>query len=493
MFNLDEFIKGLKKDRLNTTLSIFPEIEVDKIAKDLSLEKKGRDRGIKNLPEPNSNPFDVVEYEIINEMNRVRIIGLTRYNENKEVYARRIRESKGNISQLKTLAEKALTDYQKSIVDYYSHLSNYRTHVMERYRERYTFIIDNNLRRTPYDHNGFFLSSALALILIVLESGMNGYFFSTTNTLGLLGGATFALLISLVNVGMSLALGWFARNCNHIKIPRKILGYATVITFIFILIIFNLGVAHFRDAASTLPWNEAVTKAIVTFKTDILDITNAESWLLLMVGCLFGFLAFWKGYASDDPYPDYRRVNDRWERARDEYTQETAEARQNLENLRDETIVKLETSGDILTANINEAMEIVFAESSLSSQVGYFMNTVDISVNYLLSIYRDANLVTRTDKAPEYFRDKYDFSNNALQDICPTTPEREAVKKEIESIDDLVKSTVEKIFNEYRSGIIRYQSIEELESYATVFPAPILLFNRSTNPQGIYMGESSEA
>ncbi|MCG6941132.1 MAG: hypothetical protein LJE69_07770 [Thiohalocapsa sp.] len=473
MSKLKQFIASLKPDRLIPSTSVFPEIDAEKLAADLNVVQLGRERGTAELPASDDDTLDPVEAKVVAEVNRLRVMGLNRFEEHMETYARRLREASNSKAELRTLAETTVTDYQTSVAIHHNALANHRQRVMERHVERQWFIADNRLRRTAYDRNSLTFSLGLAGFLVLVEAAMNGYFFSASNTLGLLGGMSVAVIISIVNVGFSLSAGYLARNVNHVRWPRKLAGWLVVLLIIAAALVFNVAVAHFRDAAGTLPWDAAVLRAIETFRADPTALRSFESWLLLCVGLLVCLLAFWKGYAISDPYPDYGRVQHRWELAREDYAESAEGALRDLEDLRNAAADDLEEARRTLTSNISEAIDILYARAGLAKQLDAFLDHAQLVVDQLLAEYRSANRAARqSTTAPAHFNRPHVFKATAQANAIPL-PERDAAEAEIAAINDIVENTIGKIFDEYKAAVRRYESIDVLERNATTLPASL--------------------
>lgn len=460
-----KLIDSLKPDRLTSTGSVFPEVEARDIATDLRLEERGRERGIQDLPGTDDKLLDSVESDVIAELGRLRMAGFNRLEEHMETYARRLREASNSKASLLTIAGMAVTDYKKSVSTWGNTISNPRERVIDRYSERSRFLKENGIWRTAHARRRLWISFSLVSMLVLIESVMNGYFFSSSNVLGLLGGISVAIVISIINVAFSMIFGYVSRNVNHIRWMRKFIGIIAIVSALLFSLSFNLSVAHFRDAAAILSWQDAVTAAILNFTAAPFALTSFESWLLLGIGILISVGAFWKGYLQDDPYPGYGHVQYRLEDARDDYAETIHDAVLDLENLRDDAIEDLEEARTTLASSLNEAVDIVYARMGLSNQLGVFLDHTEQVTNQLFAIYRDANRSKRKSPSPHHFNEPYAFPTFQRMAIT-NEPEQTAVEREIVEINAIVDKTVKDIFQRYEKAISSYKSIDELERLA---------------------------
>ena len=481
MSKIKDFLEKFRPERLVSTVSIFPEIDSNKIASDLNVIEKGNQRGIENLPKTDDESLDPVESEIVEEINRLRAMGINRFEEHMETYARRLREVGNSKAELRTLAETAITDYQTSIAIHREALANHRERVMGRFLELKWFIADNGLRRTAHDRKNIFFTCSLILFMVLIESVMNGYFFAAGHEYGLIGGTMFAIIISVINVGFSLVAGIYSHYVNHIKAHKKIFGIAVILSIVAGGIIFNLFVAHFRDSISRSQgdWRQALAYGVETFSSNMFLLGNIETWLLFLVGMLICIIAFWKGYTFFDPYPDYDRIYHRWESARDQYAHGVESARRALEDLRDAATLDLQDARNMLTSSIYEAMDVIYARAGLERQLSMFMEQAELAVNTLLSKYRDANRQKRTTNPPSHFNNKYSFNATNIPEVT-SLPPREGAEKEIESINSIVEDTITKIFGRYEEAISSYETIEDLEIKAISLPSSAVLNESAT-------------
>lgn len=462
METLRKFIEKLRPDRLISTGSVFPEILADKIAADISVEKIAREEGMCNEPPTESTVLSVTEHKIVSEVQRLRMDGFNRFNEHMETYARRLREASNSKAELRAITQLVLGDYEKAVADWKNKLVNSNERVRDRKLERDAFRKQHRLQRTSHDRGSILFALGLALLLVLFESLMNGYFFAAGNELGLVGGVSVAIVISIVNVGFLSILGFLSRNINHCNYFRKIIGLIWLALAITFSVIFNLAVAHFREATASLPWEEAVIFSVRSFQESPFGMENIESWLLLCMGVLVCTIAFWKAWAFDDPYPDYGRVSRRLEFAREEYAELLQDAFSELEELRDDAVEELDEARRALTQNISEATDVIAARIGLGAQLNEFLSHADQVVQQILALYRATNRKARTTPAPEYFLNDYKF--NAVN--VPALPKSDTIKPKTEDlteIDQIVTATIDAITQRYSEALMSFRSIGLIE------------------------------
>ena len=150
---------------------------------------------------------------------------------------------------------------------------------------------------------------------------MNGFFFAEANVAGLAGGAITALVISIVNVGAASIAGHACRQKNHVKLLRRFMGWLSLIVGVGLAVFINFLVGHFRDLTATVAWNEAAGAAFGRVVAGHVQMQSLDAWLLTGLGMLIAAFAGWKAYGALDPYPDYGRVSDNFDKKRREWSE----------------------------------------------------------------------------------------------------------------------------------------------------------------------------
>lgn len=194
-------------------------------------------------------------------------------------------------------------------------LNELRRYQLQVLRNLRFFRLTNRLERLPRDESSTVMHYALVLVIVLVESGANAYFFAQGNDRGYLGGMLQALLISVVNVGTAVAVGkfWLPLK-NHVLPSNRRLGLAAIPVYFLFAIVFNLLAAHYRDAISLSP-EQAMSLPVDSLLARPFHLTF-ESFMLFTAGLVAGALGLWKGYTEDDPYPGYGELSRKYRAAR---------------------------------------------------------------------------------------------------------------------------------------------------------------------------------
>ncbi len=384
--------------------------------KDFSIEKVAAEQGLENNPPTTDTEFDEAQTIIKNKSARV-------HTAERERTADYFSNAKARLESLKTkilnLNIETLGDnftvklkVQRTIVE--ANLKTLSKNKFEELRHLNFFKKLNKIHAIArYPESSIFHFSLLLLIVLV-ETVANSYFFAQGNDLGLLGGYTQALLISVVNVGSSLLLGQYClRYLIHINIFLRIINFLIFFSYVVFIFVFNLGVGHYRDLRSS----ERLTPVTESFQTMLNDPFNIsfDGTMLFFIGIGVAILASFDSYKSDDPYPHYGKMDRAFKEATSKHSKYEESCKHDLEKSAQTALKEingelqesssgLDKFGEYLT-HVKNAYS-VFKDSSKRINNEYLED---------LKQYRETNKDIRTAPPPEYFSVFEEEFSNTLE------------------------------------------------------------------------------
>lgn len=452
-----------RTDAFVPTLSVFPSIDTKSLADELRLEEQAAARGRENQPPANATGFDHIETGIIDRIEELRRRGLENYENNRRVYNERLARAGQASKEVDIAAGSARNDFGALVQVWRSRIVAVRERLNESYHWRNRYRQLHRLERPAHEFSGWANVVSLALILIVLEAGMNSYLFSKGNEFGLLGGLLVAVIVSLVNVGFSILLGYLARYINRRNVLLKLVGLVVICAWAAFAATINLTVAHFRDGLEAgLVWAQAAQQAVPNLLAAPLVLASIESWLLVALGLLISTLAFRKGWHTDDPYPGYGPVERSLDQARLRYEEELHAALDDLQRRRDDAIDELQDANEQVRDGITEAVDSLFGQSSLGAHLRTFLEQCDLKAAHLLAVYRDANLAARTDPAPASFNKAYIFP--AFDPEPVDASRRDLAESEAARVKTTVEAAINEIFSEFENARQVFSVTDEVET-----------------------------
>lgn len=454
-----------RSDEFKATAAVFPDIDRERLAKDLNLKEEGRKRGEQNQPSPDSKTLDHVEMSAVSRIEELRRRGLETFESHRRIYSERLGRATAARMAVEQGTRDATSRFAQIVIEYQAKMVTPQEELEEAYAYRNQFRRENNLGKRPaQDAMGWGKIIALGLVMVIIESILNGYLFSQSNPMGLAGGVIAAVLVSAANVSISTFFGMGGKwvNARWRRIFSKSAGLLICIGWFGFAVIYNLSVAHFRDAVEHFgDWQEAGVAALGTLVADPAGLANMESWLLLTIGFFISTISFVKGFLSSDPYPGYSRVSRAVHDARDNYIHHLQDSIETLEEHRDETVNEMMETAEEVHRHINDSVDALFGQSYLISSARAFLEQCNVAANYCLSVYRDANKAGRDAKAPSYFSEVFSFQDVELQPI--ETTRKDEAERESGEINSLISRATQEIYDAYNAAVDAHRNIDEIQ------------------------------
>lgn len=450
----------------------FPDLKVDKIASKLKIEKHGKDDGKSGIPASNSSAIAAAELEAIDEVRNLRSRALNNFEMEMESYASRIASVKSQKQQISLMVGKTKNEILTHAYDWENKLENERVRVAEHQQKLRKFQNQNNMEGPPHEHGNVFITVGMVLLVGLLETGMNAYFFQKANPMGIVGGAALAFIISALNVIGSGIFGFFSRHININRTLARARGYLLIVAFIVFATTVNLAVAHLRDALETNSWDASLLISISTLLESPLGLRSFESWVVCFFGGLVSFVSFWKAFSFFESYPGYKKFWDENEEAVKDYADLYKEAQESLNELFENAAGDLRSEVDKRRSSLMSAEDAVASRETLVRNLSVFLESCNSAANRLLRIYRDANLKTRGTPEPSYFQNSFAFEDYEIPDVSAKTLKNpEKAEKDIETLEEEVAAGVKVLLAERQNSIVALPTIRQIRSDASTVTA----------------------
>ncbi len=385
---------------------IFPSVEFDAIEKEFHLTVSGMKNGRKEYPESSHDGLDEMERKVVAYIGQIRQQGLKSAHEHEQEYRKRIMKCTAGDNNMEMgiqqILNEAETDFKKEVDAGKGQQKIARDDLHNSEADLQQFKEDNGLYRLAHETGGLMQWLAFCIVIVLIESIMNGFFFADANVAGIAGGIITALVISIVNVGAASVVGHICRQKNHIKSLRRFVGWVALVIGVGLAIFINFMVGHFRDLTSTFPWDEAAGEAFNRVIEGNLQMQSLDAWLLTGVGLLFAGIAGWKAYMSIDPYPGYTRVSDNYTQKEQEFQDQRQETLKILTDIRDKAATDLDDEYKLSQQLFESAQNAHTGFSSLMKNRHSFLQVCDSVVGDLLEFYRNANKKARKTPPPNW-------------------------------------------------------------------------------------------
>jgi hypothetical protein len=437
------------------------------LARELDLKRQGAERGAKNLPNSAETTLDNVEQSIIQRVvsewtyqGDELVNNLRAYNQRLVGYSIHAEHAK-----LALAAKNAITRLQNASVKEEGYLGPLRDGYLEARKEFEDFRQRNGLTRPARDPAGRWTTIGFLFVLISIESALNGFFFQKGSPLGIIGGISTAVGISITNIVFAFWLGLGpARFVNHRNILVRALAFLVVLVGACLLVALYAFAAHFRDAVELLKddGSAALKAAIDHLKRAPVEVSDLNSAYIFGLNILFGVGAFWKGYKFDDPYPRYGSTYRRREKAREEYSEEHRLHFGDLEKEKENVVELLRDGIENLPRFPQLAGQILVERGALLQRFEAYELVVTVAVNHLLQIYRDENKDRRTTSPPAHFSETWSLPQSFLKS--------DKVQPYLGNPEEVPQNEIGKIIDEF--GKDRDAVLEEYTKLMNKYPHP---------------------
>lgn len=459
MAGLRDFFRS---DAFVPTSAVFPPIDADRLAVDLALVKEGAARGGRNHPGSDEVGPDAIEARIVERVGDLRRKGLDSYGENVRAYDSRLARAVDARQEVEMAAGKARGDFQAAVAVWQARMANPAGNVELAIADFARFRRTHGVGHVavPASALSWFL---VALLVVLVESAANAFLFKDVMSSGWAGGMVIAAAISAINAAIAALATYFGRNLNHRRWYWKLFGLVASVLGIALALGFNLGVAHLRDALEAgLELEPALASSWATLWATPLAIGSFLSALLMLVGLVAAILVGLKTYHSIDPYPGYPAVFRSVSQARDLYAETLDHAIRDLDAARDAAIDQLRDANQQMRLWIREAVDALYGQSSLRSELDRFLAHCDDKAGVLLATYRDANRAARDTPAPAHFGARFAFPEVLLP--RPAEAARDDAVAEQQRVSALVSEAIDAINGAYERSVDEYPTIASLEA-----------------------------
>jgi hypothetical protein len=171
---IDRLRSLLRSDDFIPTSSVFPEIDIDKVDRELKLRDRAVARGQANLPQTSEDSLDAVEMDVISRIEEIRRRGLENYENNRSIYASRLRVAHTARSEIEMIASKARGDFASEVKSYRTEMAKMVQDVqkwdaaLEAFQER------NGLDRPAYESPSILKTLAILAFFLIAETLLTG-------------------------------------------------------------------------------------------------------------------------------------------------------------------------------------------------------------------------------------------------------------------------------------------------------------------------------
>lgn len=467
----DGFNRLLEKVRESShefvvTTEIFPNLDVERVARDMNLVQEGKNRGALNQPPKSSKSLDDVELAIVGKVQDAKSTAYNNLEDQLQLFAGRLGglDFEGQFSDIHKANAQGVSDFKAEIVRGRNELHGLRRALNAAEEDYADFRKRHRITRAARVSEGYiwFLKVSFLVFLFLVESIMNGVFLARGSDMGIVGGIAEALSFSFLNIGIALI---FALFCVSLVAHRshflKLVGIGSVIAYGALAIALNLGLAHYREVTGSI-LEDAGPLVMSRLVNDPVGLTDIKSWLLFGIGLLFSIFAFIDGWYLRDPYLGYAAVYKQLLAARSKYSSRQEELIEDLLGVRDDHNEKVDFIIKSLNGRRREHSAIIAHRAKLLSLFVQYQEQLERTANVLLKRYREANAKARTEATPKYFDNAYKLDRIKPTKAGESELTDNAVAESIRKAQAELTEQIKNIAAVCDDGIDQYRELDKL-------------------------------
>ncbi|MDM8535866.1 hypothetical protein QUF70_03860 [Desulfobacterales bacterium HSG17] len=390
-------------------------LTLETVREKMRLSEHAADQAMRESPKTEDTEYDIFEQNTVDfistELEDIRKSAEKELNQQK-IMRDNIERDIQNFS-LNQIVESAKNHVVRFHSELEEKLDSAKKKEAEAQRSYNLFCHQNQLTREPSYQDSKVLHVALIILAVLLESGINSFFFASASPIGILGGLFQAMFISISNVGSALLIGSILLPYkNHVDNKKQSRAKFFTTLYVICIFLFNLGAAHYRTLLDEDPFTAKI-KTIPHLLQQPWSI-DFEALNLLIIGMIFVVVALLKGYRFDDVYPGFGAMH-RKLKSSPNYSGVRVEAKKSLNTLIDTQIRQAQTLLQNARSKIQSYKSSISQSQAIVSSFSKIVESAENVCNNALWEYRNDNAQIRSSQPPEYFSQKHSYSNHLFE------------------------------------------------------------------------------
>jgi hypothetical protein len=468
---LSKLLKTFKTPQHDYKISteLFGQFDANKVAIELDLEKKGAEKGAENKPAASSQIPDEIESQISERLESAKT-NATEIAENQiQTYSDRISnlDFEGHFAKLRQVGPSVINEIQIKTDLGLNNMNKRRKKLLDIGKEYDHFRKKNGLEfRTakmsrPKENA---IRKAALFLMVIIETYLNGYLLSKSNVSGLIGGIFEAFSFAFLNVGISILIAIvLIKPIIKPGLLWKIIGLFGIISWLSVILIINLALAHFRETSGAFIGG-AGSDVIQRLLERPFDIKEIKSWGLFVVGAFFASCTLYDVITYSDIFPGYTKLQEKWDNEQEEYKWEFEKCLNEITFIKEDYEDNLKRISDDLTIRQQELDKIITGKNRLLAVYESHHEHLQRSADVLFSAYFESNKLSRTKAAPKRYNAQYKISKVKLssgENFSST--ETKKIKKKIVDAKKLLDEQIAGVFDAVTISIKQYNTIDKLD------------------------------
>ena len=399
----------------------FLHVDPDEVKRELKLTKRAADNGAKGIPDLEDTKKDALATDIDMHMNYLISLGKAKLLEqNGAVKDLSKSQEQVSILDITEIYETATKDLTATAKNFYGKMFLTKNEWILMGKSLKEFREKNKLNRPAQYPDDRMRKFGFIFLIMVIEIIFNAYALGDAHPNGIVGVSTEILMFGIVNVGVSVILGFYVwRYFLHIQKLRQSIAILAFPMMAFVLFL-NFFLAHYRDAISKLAsiadFSDLQTsiqqlggQAINTLIASPFVMDDIKSYLLLFVGLLASVIATLKSFELDDPYPGYGKQSRVQKRLADKFNYQNKNAEDEIIGLVEDYSQQMAAKRQLMKASASAITRREEYIRDLHNKYNIWLGHIALVGKSLYADYQDENRKARENRQKPKCFDLHDY------------------------------------------------------------------------------------
>src|ERR1700724_3215156 len=285
--------------------TVFLDLNVDRVADELRLGARGKERGSQNRPTADAQTLDDIEHQIVERIEAHKQTANSIFLDHVHTYDDRVTalSFEQRFTTIQQAAPEAVGDFGAEATVGRDELFGLRRRLNESEMERERFRARHRIERPARlaSPGKVILKIGVLAIMFIIEVVINGSFLAKANVGGLLGGAAQAVTFAALNIIASFLWGLvLIRLINRRNWFLKLIGLLSFLAYAAFAIALNLTLSHLREIPPSINGNVG-QEVLHRLLTAPFVLTDINSWVFFSIGFIFSLVAMADGLMFFDP------------------------------------------------------------------------------------------------------------------------------------------------------------------------------------------------
>ena len=386
---------------------------------DLNLEARGQKSGARGLPSTAETALDAVEADIINTVLSVQQRAFSQLEKTLSDLQQAVDflDLEGRLARIRVAAAAGLPDLAGELQFKIDGLQQLRRDATEAEGWHRKFRAHNHLDRPSkvISRTSLVLLWLVVVACIAMATFVNVALLDKQGAVGWFDGWMVGLILAILSIGVAILFALYGVPALwHRSLPKRLIGIASILTYLALTVLLNLALAHYREVSGGLAQGAGQTILRRLLQTPFM-LDDPYSWLLAGLGVILSLVALLAVLGMRDLYPGYAQAAEISRAARARHEASRARLVDELGSIRATFEAELTAARADLIEQCAEHDDLMSQRHAVLARFEAFQNQLERDGNAALKLYRDANSAARPTSPPLHFQQPFELTRVQAQ------------------------------------------------------------------------------